>query len=67
MEEFSKEAEDVGRDVNHHWGLRGIDVKFGKAHGSWRLSQGTSSPERFADESKIKSDGPVVYLHFSWR
>lgn len=39
MQEFSKEAEDVGRGVNHHWGLRGIDVKSGEAHGSWRLGQ----------------------------
>lgn len=34
VEEFSKEVEDVGRGVNHHWGLRGIDVKFGEAHWS---------------------------------
>lgn len=47
MEEFSKEVEDVGRVLTT---VRGLDVKFWEARRSWRLSQGRSSPERFADE-----------------
>lgn len=52
VEEFSDEIEDVGRDVNHSWDLKGLDVQFGKAHKSWKLSQGRSSPGQFADQSK---------------
>ena len=28
MEELSEEVEDVGRGVNHRWGLRGLGVMF---------------------------------------
>lgn len=42
----------MGRVVNHSWGLSGLGVKFWEARRSWRLSQGRSSPEWFADESK---------------
>lgn len=44
MEEFSKEAEDVGRGVNHHWGLSGIDVKFGGGTRELETKSGEKQP-----------------------
>ena len=38
MEEFSEEVEDVGRGVNHRWGLRGLGVTFWEERKRWRLS-----------------------------
>lgn len=34
MEEFNEETEDVGRGVNHRWGLRGLGVKLWEVHRS---------------------------------